>query len=175
MKKDLEFEESRKLKNMIRGLDDDEVEYLDYVDQRKLSEERKKFEEEKSELKDFREQVAELQQKSFEEKSKIELANAKPKTQSKVSTRPSQKAILSSLVKRRAPETATNSEPPVKKKPESTDKTLKCVAILPGLGTYNSSESSDDSSDSDTDESPAVDWVGRKLTKKKSCDDDDDD
>jgi FAM192A/Fyv6, N-terminal domain len=32
--KDLEFEESRKFKNMIRGLDDDEVDHLSEVDSR---------------------------------------------------------------------------------------------------------------------------------------------
>lgn len=65
-KKDLDFEESRKMKNMIRGLDDDEVEYLSYVDQRKLTEERKKIEEEQQELKDFREKVATLQEQNID-------------------------------------------------------------------------------------------------------------
>ena len=32
--KDLDFEESRKFKNMIRGLDDDEIDHLSEVDNR---------------------------------------------------------------------------------------------------------------------------------------------
>lgn len=54
------------MKNMIRGLDDDEVEYLSYVDQRKLTEERKKIEEEQQELRDFREKVATLQEQNID-------------------------------------------------------------------------------------------------------------
>ncbi|KAJ3638762.1 hypothetical protein MTP99_002096 [Tenebrio molitor] len=34
-KKDLEYEEAQKLKNMIKGLDDDEIEFLDLVDRTK--------------------------------------------------------------------------------------------------------------------------------------------
>lgn len=65
--KDLEFEESRKFKNMIRGLDEDEVDHLADVDNRKIIEERKQKEEELKELQDYRAKVAELQEISADQ------------------------------------------------------------------------------------------------------------
>lgn len=65
--KDLEFEESRKFKNMIRGLDEDEVDHLAEIDDRKLQAERKQKEEELKELQDYRAKVAELQELSAEQ------------------------------------------------------------------------------------------------------------
>lgn len=65
--KDLEFEESRQFKNMIRGLDDDDVDHLNEIDNRKLLEERKKQEEELKELTDYRAKVAELQEMSADQ------------------------------------------------------------------------------------------------------------
>lgn len=65
--KDLEFEESRKFKNMIRGLDDDDVDHLTEIDNRKLLEEKKQKEEEQKELSDYRAKVAELQEQSAEQ------------------------------------------------------------------------------------------------------------
>lgn len=65
--KDLEFEESRKFKNMIRGLDEDEVDHLSEIENRKLDEERKTRQEELKELQDYRAKVAELQEQSAEQ------------------------------------------------------------------------------------------------------------
>lgn len=61
--------------NMIKGLDDDEVEFLDLVDRTKLEEERKKNLEEEKEMRDFKAAVASLQEKSLNEKLKQELKN----------------------------------------------------------------------------------------------------
>ncbi|XP_076231434.1 PSME3-interacting protein isoform X2 [Calliopsis andreniformis] len=72
-KRDAEYEEAHKLKNMIKGLDDDEVEFLDLVDRTKLEEERKKNLEEEKEMRDFKAAVASLQEKSLNEKLKQEL------------------------------------------------------------------------------------------------------
>jgi len=55
------------LENMIRGLDDDEVDFLDIVDRSKMNAERKVQLEETKELNDFRERVATLQEKSLDE------------------------------------------------------------------------------------------------------------
>lgn len=71
--KDLEFEESRKFKNMIRGLDEDEVDHLAEIDDRKLQAERKQKEEELKELQDYRAKVAELQELSAEQVGVIKL------------------------------------------------------------------------------------------------------
>lgn len=62
-----EFEESRKFKNLIRGLDDSDIDHLTVIDQRKLDEERKQKEEEMNELNDYRAKVAELQEISADQ------------------------------------------------------------------------------------------------------------
>jgi len=74
-KRDIEYEEAHKLKNMIKGLDDDEVEFLDLVDRTKMEEERKKNLEEEKEMRDFKAAVASLQEQKLNEKLKQELKN----------------------------------------------------------------------------------------------------
>lgn len=54
--------------NMIKGLDDDEVEFLDLVDQKKLEAEQRKEIEEKQELLDFRKKVEQLKENSFDQR-----------------------------------------------------------------------------------------------------------
>lgn len=49
---------------------------------------------------------------------------------------------------------------------------LKCIAILPGIGSYSESsdsEASSDIDDHDHDKISLVDLCGRKITKKKQC------
>lgn len=58
---------------MIKGLDDDEVEFLDLVDRTKMAEERKKNMEEEKEMRDFKAAVASLHEKSLDERLKQEL------------------------------------------------------------------------------------------------------
>lgn len=60
---------------MIKGLDDDEVEFLDLVDRTKIEEERKKNLEEEKEMRDFKAAVASLQEQKLNEKLKQELKN----------------------------------------------------------------------------------------------------
>lgn len=93
-KKDLEFDESHKLstifselclcvcelnieinslhifaylENLIRGLDDDEVDFLDIIDKAKMDAEKKQQIEEDNELMEFRQRVATLQEKSIDQ------------------------------------------------------------------------------------------------------------
>jgi hypothetical protein len=66
---------------MIKGLDDDEVEFLDLVDRSKLEEERRKCAEEAREIKDFRVAVATLQERSLEQRIHTEI-HSRPPTQS---------------------------------------------------------------------------------------------
>lgn len=63
---------SRLTENLIRGLDDDEVDFLDIIDRAKMAAEKKKQLEENSELNEFRQRVASLQEKSIDDVS-IEL------------------------------------------------------------------------------------------------------
>lgn len=61
-----EFEEARKFKNMIRGLDDDDVDHLHEVDTRKVQQEREQREEQERELNDYRTKVQELAETAAE-------------------------------------------------------------------------------------------------------------
>lgn len=51
---------------MIRGLDDDEINFLDIVDQAKLDAEKRQQLQEDCELHEFRERVATLQEQSID-------------------------------------------------------------------------------------------------------------
>ncbi|XP_046738941.1 PSME3-interacting protein isoform X2 [Diprion similis] len=202
-KRDMEYEEAHKLKNMIKGLDDDEVEFLDLVDRTKLEEERKKNLEEEKEMRDFKAAVASLQEKSLDERLKQELK--KPQTTTKNmssgSGRNSQLRLLTGAVvkrtekqpsgiddttkgsKRKLSEMEENCDVTVPKlkemhtvqtaessnekvnETEFATKTLtdvkvheraskmaggmKCIGILPGLGSYQHSSDSEASSDTD--------------------------
>jgi len=133
-KKDLEYEEAHKLKNLIRGLDDDEVDFLEIIDKAKLAAEKKKQLEENSELNEFRQRVASLQEKSIDEKINAETALLKPKTITKMSQRPSQKSILAGVVRKRA--ASENTE-------ETNGSTQKSPTVPEKIP--KNSESSDDS------------------------------
>jgi len=143
--KDLEFEESRKFKNMIRGLDDDEVDHLSEIENRKLNEERKLKEEEYKEIQDYRAKVAELQELSAEQKLNNVTSSVKQKSKDSTS-RTSQKAILSAVVKRKIDVQNSNEEPAHKYLQIQRPSALKVAAVLPGIGNYKSSDESDGSS-----------------------------
>lgn len=215
-KRDLEYEEAHKLKNMIKGLDDDEVEFLDLVDRTKMEEERKKNLEEEKEMRDFKAAVASLQEQKLNEKLKQELKN--PPVSSKNvcgSSRSSQLKLPAGVVlkrpdkqkqgevlkgiKRKMPSSDDADEKETKKKElqspckldtsslesdKQNDKNilnqvnngdgyqsgLKCIGILPGLGTYDNSSDSDCSSDTDqeTEPNPSIyDMLGRKIKTLK--------
>lgn len=106
-KRELEYEEAHRLKNMIKGLDDDEIEFLDLVDRTKLEAERLKSQEEAREIRDFRDAVARQQERSIEDRINSEIRSRPPSTastQSAASSRSSQARLLTGAVrKRRAP------------------------------------------------------------------------
>lgn len=58
---------SAHLENLIRGLDDDEVDFLDIVDKAKMDAEKKQQIEEDNEIMEFRQRVATLQEKSIDQ------------------------------------------------------------------------------------------------------------
>ncbi|CAK9821576.1 PSME3-interacting protein [Anthophora retusa] len=211
-KRDAEYEEAHKLKNMIKGLDDDEVEFLDLVDRTKLEEERKKNLEEEKEMRDFKAAVASLQEKSLNEKLKQELKNPQiiNKNVSSRSSRSSQLKLLAGVVVKRPEKqkqdvtrglkrklSEEDSDTPKKEDCEVNEEIvaenlecesdtfkgdsfetkditgetggMKCIGILPGLGSYEDSSDSDCSSDTDQDPEPnhlKYDLLGRKILLK---------
>lgn len=58
---------------MIKGLDDDEVEFLDLVDRTKFEKERRKNLEDEKEMHDFKAAVSSLQEKTLNNKLMQEL------------------------------------------------------------------------------------------------------
>lgn len=58
---------------MIKGLDDDEIEFLDMVDKKKLEAEQLKDFEEQQELLDFRAQVEKLKKTNMDQKRLSEI------------------------------------------------------------------------------------------------------
>lgn len=81
---------------MIKGLDDDEIEFLDLVDRTKLAADRKKSLEEERELIDYRNRVATLHEKAMENKLQAELTVNKTKNVS--ANRQSQQKLLKGVV-----------------------------------------------------------------------------
>lgn len=203
-KRDMEYEEAHKLKNMIKGLDDDEVEFLDLIDQKKIDEEKKKKLEEENEMRDFKERVASLQEKTLDERLKQELK--KPQSTSKnisgCSSRNSQHKLLAGVVIKKQPDNkiTTDNTKGLKRKltedelnkdcnkkeckivddneknnttPIIEQSGLKCIGILPGLGSYyDDSSDSDCSSDSEIEHGHVkYDLLGRKIQIKHDDDD----
>ncbi|KPJ20748.1 Protein FAM192A [Papilio xuthus] len=192
MKKEAEYEEAHKLKNMIRGLDDDEVGFLDLVERTKAKAAQQISLEEQKEMQEFRERVSNL----AESEELIRLRAQLAPTRTTASTQPAKNKLQGVVVRKRKAsemegdkidktEPEKTSSPPKNgiinniqqngKSETATTATatgagdigaLRCVAILPGLGHYDTDTSSDtdDSSDCDTCENSGVkrDLLGRR-------------
>ncbi|XP_066588722.1 PSME3-interacting protein isoform X2 [Prorops nasuta] len=154
-KNDAEYEEAHKLKNMIKGLDDDEVDFLDLVDRTKLEEERKKNLEEEKEMRDFKAAVASLQEKSLDERLKQELK--KPQTTSKAigsgSIKNSQLKLLAGVVV---------------KKPEKGN-----LKGNESRGTKRKQSSLDDSANKDFAEEEKSENLNKSIAENSACEPDD--
>lgn len=186
LKKEAEYEEAHKLKNMIRGLDDDEVGFLDLVERTKAEVAQQISIEEKKEMQEFRERVSSLAESEELTRLRAQLAPARS-TQTNAQT---QKNKLQGVVvrKRKASEMEGDKQdkekgslPPKNRVttiannkqdnngqvviPGETVGALRCVGVLPGLGHYDTDTSSDtdDSSDNDSGDKCCVkrDLLGR--------------
>uniref|UniRef100_A0A023FBK1 Putative nefa-interacting nuclear protein nip30 n=1 Tax=Triatoma infestans TaxID=30076 RepID=A0A023FBK1_TRIIF len=100
-KKEFEYEEAHRLKNMIKGLDDDEIDFLELVDRSKMEEERKKCAEEELEMADFRNKVASLQEQSLEQRIQQEVRRPPLKNNNIKTGRSSQTKLLAGVIKKR--------------------------------------------------------------------------
>ncbi|SPP75261.1 PSME3-interacting protein [Drosophila guanche] len=182
-KKDMEYEEAHKLKNLIRGLDDDEVQFLEAVDEHKINAERQQLRDEARELEDFRNRVEKLQEESVDKKLQAELKTT-AKSVGATAGRNTQKSLLGHGIKRKNGESPTTSKVAKTVKNDSTPEQkekeqelqpvfqsgLKLIATLPGIGPYTESSDSEASTDSDElDRFTRTDLCGRKLPKKKQC------
>ncbi|GIY08425.1 PSME3-interacting protein [Caerostris darwini] len=175
--KQTELEESRRLKNLIKGLDDDEVAFLELVDQTKMEMETRLWEEEKKEIQEFRRAVSTLSEE--EQEAKLQPLRRTLNLSNSGSTKKSQqKSLLAGALKRKASsafspekkeytdtgkEKADNEEP-ANKYVAHTGNTISCLGVLPGLGAYyTDSSDSDNSSDSEVEkDNIEFDLVGRR-------------
>ncbi|OQR73171.1 hypothetical protein BIW11_01186 [Tropilaelaps mercedesae] len=178
LKKEADREESRQLKNLVKGLDSDEVDFLDQVDDLRARHERAQREEERRELEEFklRTQFA----RPAVEPEKIEAK--KPANSSDRKETNSQAKLLAGAIKRKASEAglgdgggssgdvakrsgdvaATESSPADQ---PTTTQAMHVLGVLPGLGSYDS-DSSKENSDNSSEEDvavPARDLLGRVI------------
>lgn len=174
MKKQEEFEESKKFKNQIRGLDDEEADFLKICDDVKLRQDRERLIEEMRELEEFEKKAAELQaqdkEKELEELKKRVIGHLKPSPShpSSSSNKKGQAALLASIIKRKATDNSTSPSKKAKSgdtegandkspdrnsgsqesKSEPVFPTIKCMGVLPSLVGYAPDTDSSDSENS---------------------------
>ncbi|KAG2470055.1 F192A protein, partial [Polypterus senegalus] len=186
-KKQQEFEEQFKFKNMVKGLDEDETNFLDEVSRQQQLIEKQRRDEDMKELHEYRISFLEFMNHSALSKLPTSLetrSNQEKKPSSKMTENKnmmSQAKLLAGAVKRRS---LDNSESVKKQKVEKEEdrrheeadchgeatrpsglsmavhrpSAAVCVGILPGLGAYSGSSDSDSSSDSE-----GIDSVAGKL------------
>ncbi|KAG3257221.1 PSME3-interacting protein isoform X1 [Ictidomys tridecemlineatus] len=168
-RKQQEYEEQFKFKNMVRGLDEDETNFLDEVSRQQELIEKQRREEELKELKEYRSNLNKVgisaeNKKEVEKKLTVKPIENKNKF--------SQAKLLAGAVKHKSTESG-NSVKRLKPDPDSDDKNQEapscvslgssslsgpsihcpsaavCIGILPGLGAYSGSSDSESSSDSE--------------------------
>lgn len=105
-KKQAEFEEAHRLRNMIKGLDNDEVQFLDLVDKTKEEMEAKRLQEEGKEIEEYRKAVANMAEEAEGQKL-LEIKNSANSTSTGLtatasSQRRSQQSLLAGAVKRKS-------------------------------------------------------------------------
>ncbi|XP_055790271.1 LOW QUALITY PROTEIN: PSME3-interacting protein [Salvelinus fontinalis] len=174
-KKQEEYDEQFKFKNMVKGLDEDESHFLDEVSRQQSLVEKQRRDEELHELKEYRSALKKL---ASSESRKEPERRAGPKPAEVKTSHLSQAHLLAGAFKRRS--SSQSSDNSKKQKVEesaagnggrteqeagrgvveqgSTVKTTGvlhlpsaavCVGILPGMGAYSGSSDSESSSDSE--------------------------
>ncbi|KAK2724577.1 PSME3-interacting protein-like isoform X1 [Artemia franciscana] len=162
-KKELEWEEAHKLKNQVKGLDVDELGFLDYVDNVKRQEEKIRIDEEKKLLEEYRSALTSMNEKARTDRIKEDLK--KPTTFNLKSG--IQKQALAGVKIKKPKDTDdsirqtnnTNGKAENQSSEKASVSNMNqipvTVALLPGIGYYaNSSDSELDSSDSEIDSPP---------------------
>uniref|UniRef100_A0A2H1W6B3 SFRICE_020848 n=1 Tax=Spodoptera frugiperda TaxID=7108 RepID=A0A2H1W6B3_SPOFR len=194
LKKEAEYEEAHKLKNMIRGLDDDEVGFLDLVERSKAKAAQQISIEEQREMQEFRERVSNLAESEELTRLRAQLAPAR-NTQTTSQGQNTQKNKLQGVVVRKRKASELDGEKQEKESPPpksngivtntndsqngnaagAEDCVLRCVGVLPGLGHYDTDSTSDtdDSSDHDSNDKCCAkrDMLGRRHEDKSRKDD----
>lgn len=178
-KKQQEYEEQFKFKNMVRGLDDDETNFLDEVSRKQELVERQRHEEEMKEINEFRN--ARTMAASSTDNKKRDTDKKPPAKSLDGKSKFSQSKLLAGAVRHRSNSEGTSAK---KLKLEQDHDKLKethsgalgsgtssgshlhcppasvCIGILPGLGEYSGSSDSESSSDSEA----TINSMGKIVT-----------
>ncbi|KAG7168265.1 PSME3-interacting protein-like [Homarus americanus] len=193
-KKQDEYDEAHKFKNMVRGLEDDEVDFLELVDRSKLQEEKRVRTEENSAMVEYRKKVSAMQKNIAEEEMRAELKASEMRKNTGGAKKSSHLSLLAGAIKRKNSDDDKNTEEASdskKAKPDSPAKEnpttvhpasgksgFQCIAVLPGLGVYTDSSDSDNNIDSDSDEDDEIhsqipqqsrDITGRIVKSAAQC------
>ncbi|OTF70640.1 FAM192A-like protein [Euroglyphus maynei] len=191
-KKQEEFDESRKMKNLVKVLDNDEIEFLAICNNSKAELENQKYREELLALEEYKHGVAHLNNEEQEHKLsefKRELFQNHKKRLANQSLangkRKSQADLLMGAIKRKSKDeslgkkietdstttTTITDENPVdddnsKIKFDPSKPTIQCIGRLPGIGCYDD-ESDSLESDCESNESDCTDFnaFGHKLAE----------
>ncbi|XP_063833699.1 PSME3-interacting protein isoform X1 [Ostrinia nubilalis] len=189
LKKEAEYEETHKLKNMIRGLDDDEVGFLDLVEQSKAKAAQQISLEEQKEMQEFRERVSTLAES--EELTRLRAQLAPARSTPAPAPQAQKNKLLGVIVRKRkasemedekqekgAPPANTNGITNSSDSKENGSEapavggTLRCIGVLPGLGHYDTDSTSDTDESSDesicNDKSCKRDLLGRRPEPAES-------
>ena len=131
-----EWDMQHDIKNVVRGIDDDEAAFLDKVDDVKAEIENQRLKEERKALDDYRKMKDKLFEESEERRLKSEISVDKHllSKKSEGSTKKQSKLLLGAVVKKRSSEIVDSTKEPVKK-----PKTETGLGALAGLGDYSSS------------------------------------
>jgi len=175
MKKQEDYEETHKLKNMIRGLDNDEYTFLEQVDQHKIEEAERKEKEEMSALEEYKNAVSHLsseeQEKKVSDFKKSLWSSSKTSDEKKPSSsKKSQASLLANVIKRKSVNDS-NSGTKIKKPATESVQVAQCIGVLPGIGCYDSdSDASECSSNSvSEDELCGFNLLPRVIRKSDQC------
>ncbi|XP_045605371.1 PSME3-interacting protein [Procambarus clarkii] len=191
-KKQEEYDEAHKFKNMVRGLEDDEVDFLELVDRSKLQEEIRVRTEENTAMAEYRKKVSAMQKNIAEEEIRAELKVSELRKNPGGSKKTSHVTLLAGAIKRKTSDDDKNTEEAGESKkakselssqgntvavhPVTGKSGFQCIAVLPGLGVYTDSSDSDNNIDSDSDEDDEVqiprqprDITGRIVKPATQC------
>ncbi|XP_063883469.1 PSME3-interacting protein-like isoform X1 [Scylla paramamosain] len=131
--------EAHKFKNMVRGLEDDEVDFLELVDRSKLQEEIRVRTEENTAIAEYRKKVSEMQKNIVEEEIRAEMKAAEARRTAVPSKRqPSHLSLLAGAIKRKTSEedrsanTSTAGQPKRQKTDSPNESPAESSSITEG-------------------------------------------
>lgn len=193
MLKQEEYEESKKLKNLIQGLNNDEIEFLTACEQSKAALEDQKYREELMALEEYKQAVSHLNSEEQERKinefkrDMFKIYKKKMDKKAIINKKKSQAELISELIKKKSPDsikkiktnTGSSSCQPSNSSGSSTSNeelpkanyppTIQCIGRLPGMGYYGDSDDSSNSDDSfDNKSNPFFDVFYYKLQSECS-------